>query len=471
MAYVSGYLHDIFVSYATANDKVDGLVRHFYTLLAGAIDEAGLRVRDEHHPDGVDIFLDRRSIETGSDLAEQIDTNARSAAVFIMLHSSAYLKSDWCQQEAKAFLSNYDPRRPKLTGRFFVASFGTRGNPAQSPLELVRGRRYRKFYYVNGDGEDFPFDPGQPQQRNPDELTLKEEARELAREIVETLEAMKNEPPPPRVFLAETSPARQAQAEDIRNWLLQRQVVVLRASGTAPDWETDSRAFIGQASLFVDLSEPAPTPAGVRQAQLATELGKKRVRWLPRGELAPEAAQVVMQETSLVEETLEDFKTSLLPLIIQTNPGPGVAGGAGGVGGAPAGPRPMVVLVSSKLDEAYLAELERQIEALGGGSDALITDEVIAKPDDWHMEMGQRIEMWNAVNVVFVDGQCAGSWRDTRLRHMIGIAHEAMPTRIPGLCRFPPPNKPDRRVNPTPDRLICFDPGQLDQLKLLLGLT
>ena len=51
---------------------------------------------------------------------------------------------------------------------------------------------------------------GQPAEKNEDGYSLKQEALELSREIADTLRAMREESPAPRVFLADTSPARQS---------------------------------------------------------------------------------------------------------------------------------------------------------------------------------------------------------------------------------------------------------------------
>ena len=64
MAYVPGYLHDVFISYACADDS-EGLIRGFWKLLTDAIYARGLRLKSEDYPNGVDVFLDRRSLSSG----------------------------------------------------------------------------------------------------------------------------------------------------------------------------------------------------------------------------------------------------------------------------------------------------------------------------------------------------------------------------------------------------------------------
>jgi hypothetical protein len=469
MAYVPGFLHDIFISYACADDRQDGLIRRFWTLLTDAIAAEGLKIKEEGGSEGVEVFLDNRTLESGSDLTEQVLTSARSTAVFIALHSPAYLKSSWCQREAEEFTANYDPTRPKLQGRLFVASIGKRGGPEESPIIALRSRRFRRFFYVHEDGKDFPFDPNSEQQKNPDGYTFKEEARMLAREMVQTLEAMRKESPAPRIFLAETSPQRQAQAEDIKRWLLQKQVIVLRVSGLGDGWEKQSRDLIGQADLFVDLHESKPTAAAVEQARIATELCKSRVRWLCRGELTPDAAQVMMQETRVIEETLEDFKMSLESLLVR--PGPRHKPATPALEGkieAP-GTDAFVLLVGARKDQSCLVAVEKKLDELGCGRDALMTEDVIETPDLWRAEFQKLLTLHGPGSVVFVDGECAGPWRDIRLRDLLLLLEEAAPLAKPALCVFPPPEKPDRRLKPRRSQIAYIDYQQLDELSKLLG--
>jgi hypothetical protein len=197
MAFVPGFLHDVFISYACADDdSAGGLVRHFWKIFTDALRAEGLRIQSDDNPGGVDVFLDRRSLQSADDLTQQVLTSARSSAVFVAFHSTAYIASNWCQREATEFTSNYDSKRPHLNGRLFVIALGQRGSPAQSDIGLLRSRRYRRFYYVNDDGNDFPFNPQEDDRRNQDGYNLKEEAVKLAREVADTLKEMQRETPP-----------------------------------------------------------------------------------------------------------------------------------------------------------------------------------------------------------------------------------------------------------------------------------
>ncbi len=469
MACIPGFLHDVFISYACADDvNADGLIGNFWTLLTHALKAEGLKMKEDD-PAGVDVFLDRRRLEAGADLTEQVLTSARGSAIFVAFHSPAYVASSWCLQEAREFSGIYDPRWPKLHGRLFVVSLGKKGSPAGSPVEALRSRRFRRFYYVNADGRDFPFEPAphaQPAQRNEDGYNLKEEATLLAREIAATLTEMRKEAPMPQVFLADTSAARREQAEDIKNWLVQQQALVLRVSPNDEDWEKQSRELIARADLFVDLHEPAPHEPGRRQAELAAELKKKRIRWVSRGELSPREAQPMMDEMTLIEETLESFKESLrseLTLPSERHKPPTASAPAGGAGRNSIA-EAMVLVVGAETDLSLLETIESKLDEFGCGRDSLISKDVIEVPDTWNEELKDRLKNQPAV-LVFVDGECSGAWADKRLRDLLMLLRDAAPRARAALCVFPPPKA--RRFRPRPSEVSRLEPAQLEKLREL----
>ncbi len=288
----------------------------------------------------------------------------------------------------------------------------------------------------------------------------------MAREMADTLEAMRKESPAPRVFLADTSPARQSAAEDIKSWLVQHQVLVLRAAPWDGDWEKESRELIRQADLFVDLHEGAPHAPAVVQAQLAKTFGKQRMRWLPRGELAADAAQALVNETQAIEETLEDFKEALYRQL--TQPGerhkpaaPVVAGTADTIASE------LVLLIAAQKDEGCLTPLEQKLDEIGCGRDAFVSEDLIQNPDNWRKELQALLELHRPASVVFVDGACEGPWADKRLRDLVLLLRDAAPHAKPALCTFPPPNKL-RRYRPPAAQVVRLDATQLDRLKELL---
>lgn len=469
MPFVPGFLHDVFISYACADDQqASGLVGHFRRLLADALATEGLRPCTDEVPDGVSIFLDRRSLESGADLTQQVLTSARSSAVFIAFHSPAYMVSTWCQAEAQEFTANYDPNRHNLEGRLFVVALGKNGSPSQSLIGAVRSRRFRRFYYIHENGDDFRFEPGDERRKNEDQFTLKEEAVRMAREIAATLRAMQKGIRPACVFLMDTTPARQAQAEDIKNWLLQRNVLVLRASPSRSDWERESRELIARANLVVNIHETTSTGAAATQAKLAAELGRPRLSWLPRNELASAESEALLHSANPIEETLEDFKEALLGELVGATGSPRPPVPLNPPLDAPPPPSSMVLLIGAQKDDDCVRRLEQALDELGCGRDSFLANDTLEIPDRWRKDLQKMLKLHRPDSVVFVDGACAGAWADKRLRDLVLLLRDAAPKARPALCLFSPLPKTDRRYRPPWVQVRSFEKTKLEEIKSLL---
>ena len=97
MAYVSGFKHDIFVSYASFdNDKVRRVSRFRDDL------EIALRQRLGQE---IKIFFDAADLHAYHQL-EQLIEDASHSAVFLALLSPSYVKREWTRAELKAFAAS-----------------------------------------------------------------------------------------------------------------------------------------------------------------------------------------------------------------------------------------------------------------------------------------------------------------------------------------------------------------------------
>ena len=103
MAYVPGYSHDVFVSYAHDDNEmvrfpngqgwVDTLVDKLHRLL-----KPRLGSRD------LEFFLDRELMRPNVPITSQLLDAARSSATLVVVMSPSYLVSPWCDRERRAFL-------------------------------------------------------------------------------------------------------------------------------------------------------------------------------------------------------------------------------------------------------------------------------------------------------------------------------------------------------------------------------
>ena len=97
MAYVPGYDHDVFVSYAHLDDQgesawVTNLVRHLDTEVRQRLGTKDLR-----------IWIDRE-LDGNRPLTPEIMQAIRRSATILLIVSPSYIASEWCARERNAFL-------------------------------------------------------------------------------------------------------------------------------------------------------------------------------------------------------------------------------------------------------------------------------------------------------------------------------------------------------------------------------
>jgi len=144
MAFIPGYEHDVFVSYAHVDDRpfidptagqerssgwVSTLVRHLKNELAEKIGRS----------DAVSVWFDSSDLRGNHKLVDEIAARLERAAMFVAIPSPGYIASQWCQDEAHMFVrsSGGDPGR-----RLFVIEKAPRPRrAAASPRRLSRGAR------------------------------------------------------------------------------------------------------------------------------------------------------------------------------------------------------------------------------------------------------------------------------------------------------------------------------------------
>src|SRR5215475_9348128 len=98
MAFVAGVKHDVFLSYAHGNPilrewslRVEGLLRGSLGTLLGDRDNL------------LSIFTDKDSLQGNDFLTPQLKTGVESSAALVIILTRHYVKSPWCQGEAKWF--------------------------------------------------------------------------------------------------------------------------------------------------------------------------------------------------------------------------------------------------------------------------------------------------------------------------------------------------------------------------------
>ena len=104
MAYVPTFEHDIFISYAHADNEAGERVSAFHRDLVQRL-TTRLGARTFHKPQDW-VFFDRLGLNAGDGFSPKLERSARRSAVMISLISPNYLQAPFCIRETEWFLES-----------------------------------------------------------------------------------------------------------------------------------------------------------------------------------------------------------------------------------------------------------------------------------------------------------------------------------------------------------------------------
>jgi len=118
MAYVPGYEHDVFVSYAHRDDEpAAGAERGWVTTLCQELRKGLSAKLDGPAPD---VWMDHR-LAMNAELGPELEQRLSRSAVLLIIVSPPYLASHWCREERGKFLQLVKERRgARAAGSVFV---------------------------------------------------------------------------------------------------------------------------------------------------------------------------------------------------------------------------------------------------------------------------------------------------------------------------------------------------------------
>ncbi len=157
MAFVPGFENDIFISYASDNNvevkEGKGWVTHFRDRL-----EKEMRC---HIGKNFKVWMDGIDIVVGDDFKDKIIRGIEKSATLLIIMSNAYLNSDWCTMERKAFLEYVN--KLKLSGidgvsglkRIFIVRF--QDVPVSKTPEGLKGLHHIDFFRVDDEEKVHPL--------------------------------------------------------------------------------------------------------------------------------------------------------------------------------------------------------------------------------------------------------------------------------------------------------------------------
>lgn len=357
MGWLPGYENDIFISYAHDDNQPQ------YGSSIGSIDyfEEHLRISVQgmlgkgSQGEKVKIFHDLRLRRFG-EFDEQLARSLTSSAVYICVLSPNYLTSEWCKWELAQLLKHGHGSR--------ILKAVLRPVDENEQPEEIRRVLDTRFYREN-ESPGFVTEL-RPQIDKDDVAEWARRLETLAQNVVELIKQMQRShsvpggdaaktmtvtpgssvisqkyvgvEPEAVVYLAETTLDLMKERKDIKSELQQFNCRVLPDQPLPEDTEellAAVRGYLQEAQLSVHLfgskygTRPESEDRSIPHIQydLAAELGKEQLIWLPK-EAVPEnelqrqfIAQVRKRSRDWQENILEDFKSEVLKRLKPANNG------------------------------------------------------------------------------------------------------------------------------------------------------
>ena len=468
-AFVPGFKHDIFVSYAHVDNGKFGRETGWVEALVENLRDGLPQKLKRGQPD---IWRDPR-LSGNEPFSEVIREAVTQAATLLVILSESYLTSDWCLKELALFLEEAK-QTGGARGRIFLVRLDTLEH--DSWPEAFNGLLGQKFFEqatvdapARTLGTAAANDPGQQLyfQRLDDlrgELAGKLLQMKQAAEIAVVAPNTQASPGPqagdgsPVVFLAETTPDLDDLRDNIRRYLNQANIRVL------PDtyYERAPQAFraaltadLEQSLLFVQLlglyvgAKTSDVPKGYEGLQLdvAEEKGLAILRWHdPDLNVAAAKDQALLARAEVMVTAFEEFKREIVNAVKKRQAEQKVA--------AITGTGAYVLINANSRDEQVTQPLIQALDQKGFGYDTADENESIAN----------LVEQYDFQGLMIVYGQCEKEWAKQQLRACREILLKKK-QRAPVCAVYlgPPDEKPSLGISlPKVTQVSHRDPSTID---------
>lgn len=343
MAYVPGYQHDVFVSYAHADDVLDAAGHRWVSRFIELLREA-LRQRLAGTGD-LRVFFDSASLHANHQM-EELLAAARGSAIFLAIASRSYAARDWTRRELQAFAdASGDTRR-----LFAVECMPL--DPGETYPEPLKGHKRLPFWRSAGPESQAPraisegFDPESFHQRIVDLaeqmrgqlMALRRGAGTAEPHTASGQPAATQTSAPPHartVVLAQVTDDLEAMRDNLRRHLEQFGITVL-PQDDYPQGGTEFRAAFEQdlsaGAVFVQLlgpyagRMPRELPEGYTrfQHEAAKARGLDILQWrhpaLDLATVADERHRALLSGEAVMAEGFETFKNEVRAAAVRPPP-------------------------------------------------------------------------------------------------------------------------------------------------------
>lgn len=195
MAYVPGCRYDLFLSYASENDR-DAWVQQFEKALSQELGDLLGRQFDPKES----VFFDKRDLEIAQSFPNRLQVAARDSAILVPVLSPGYLTSPWCNRERTEFFSKL-PQGASLED--CLAPVAVRPIDENAIDKVFRDAQ--RLSFLGPDGQT-PMAVGSPEWSS--------QVKKLASQLKNALQALRRKCRP--VFLGKASDSERLQK--LREW-------------------------------------------------------------------------------------------------------------------------------------------------------------------------------------------------------------------------------------------------------------
>jgi hypothetical protein len=336
MAFVSGYKHDVFISYAhvdniplSGTDVKTGWVTTFASNLNKLLSRKLSR--------DASIWMDHRELSGNAPLTPAIMNALRETATFIVIVSPRYLASEWCRREREGFLRLMNERSAAGTRVFMVEI----DKVEKLPVEFTDLIGYR--FWVQDWEDPIPRTLGLPVPDPRDQEYYNRLTRinyDLAEELKRLESASVQRPTDipqitvagastkPAIFLAEVTDDLDSKREEVKDYLTQagfgvlpetwRSYEDLAAFERAVDGEIKRCQIFAQLLSEVSGRKPFNQSYGYPRLQYerALQAGKTILQWrnekLKVEDVADADHRLLLEGSTVRAEGIEEFKRALV---------------------------------------------------------------------------------------------------------------------------------------------------------------
>lgn len=335
MAFVAGYEHDVFISYAHIdNEPAAGAHQGWVTLLCREL-RKNLAVK--LGAKALDVWMDPR-LSPNVPLDDELRNSLERSAVLLIVLSPAYQGSEWCGKERQTFL-DLVKNRPCGVSSIFVVEKDRVSELPPKFAELGIGVR---FWKEDADDPEITHTFGWPEPDKDDpywdmlvklatklEKHLRQQSpRDAGRPASDMVTAPRLQTPHgPSVFVAHASDVLFDERQQLINYLEQAGLTVYPEGeyGVDPESVTQlTKQHLSSCKVFAQLLSSKPGRRGPAfplgfaglQYELARAAGIKIIQWrdpaLDRGSVGDDAYRALLDGPNVMACGLEEFKAAVV---------------------------------------------------------------------------------------------------------------------------------------------------------------